>query len=40
MQASAELLDLLEIEYETEIVSAHRTPQKLYSYAESAKKGG
>ena len=40
MQASAELLDLLEIEYETEIVSAHRTPQKLYSYAESAKKRG
>ena len=40
MQASAELLDLLEIEYETEIVSAHRTPPKLYSYAESAKKRG
>lgn len=40
MKASADLLDALNIAYETEIVSAHRTPQKLYSYAESAQERG
>ncbi len=40
MKASADLLDALNIAYETEIVSAHRTPQKLYSYAESAVERG
>ena len=36
MKESAELLKLFEIPFETEIVSAHRTLKKLYSYAESA----
>jgi 5-(carboxyamino)imidazole ribonucleotide mutase len=33
---AAELLDTLRIPYETSIVSAHRTPAKLYRYADSA----
>lgn len=40
MKETAALLDALEISYETQIVSAHRTPQKLYSYAESAQARG
>ena len=40
MKESAELLKLFEIPFETEIVSAHRTPKKLYSYAESAQSRG
>jgi 5-(carboxyamino)imidazole ribonucleotide mutase len=32
----AEILDALRIPYETEVVSAHRTPAKLYRYADSA----
>lgn len=37
---TAETLDFLEIGYETEIVSAHRTPDKLFQYAESAQSKG
>ena len=33
---AAALLKQLEILFETKIVSAHRTPQLLYSYAETA----
>ena len=40
MKEAATLLEALEISYETQIVSAHRTPQKLYSYAESAQARG
>ncbi|MEC9228671.1 MAG: 5-(carboxyamino)imidazole ribonucleotide mutase [Verrucomicrobiota bacterium] len=40
MKEAANLLDTLEIAYETQIVSAHRTPQKLYTYAESAESRG
>ena len=36
----ADILDELRIPYETEVVSAHRTPAKLYRYAESAAKRG
>jgi len=36
MEKAAELLDRLEVAYELEIVSAHRTPDKLYDYARSA----
>src|SRR5512139_1906923 len=36
MRHAAELLDELEIPYESKIVSAHRTPERLYSYARSA----
>jgi len=34
---TANMLDLLDIGYEVEVVSAHRTPDKLFSYAENAK---
>ena len=40
MKEAATLLSHLEIPYETEIVSAHRTPKKLYSYAETAHSRG
>ena len=40
MKEAATLLEKLEISYEKQIVSAHRTPQKLYSYAESAESRG
>lgn len=37
---TAETLDTLNIGYETEIVSAHRTPDKLFHYAENAEARG
>ena len=40
MKESAALLKSLGIPFETEIVSAHRTPNKLYAYAESAQSRG
>lgn len=36
MRAGAEILDALGIAHETRIVSAHRTPDRLFSYAETA----
>jgi 5-(carboxyamino)imidazole ribonucleotide mutase len=33
-------LDELHIKYETKIVSAHRTPQRLYDFANAAEKNG
>ena len=36
MRAAAEALDGLQIPFELTIVSAHRTPQRLYRYAEDA----
>jgi 5-(carboxyamino)imidazole ribonucleotide mutase len=40
MQHSAEILDDLDIKYETKIISAHRTPDRLYEFAKNAKKNG
>src|SRR5690606_30714517 len=40
MKAAAEVLDALGVAYEAKIVSAHRTPQRLYDYATSAKARG
>lgn len=40
MRAAAELLDALEIPYESCIVSAHRTPDRLYAYAKHASTRG
>ena len=40
MRHAAETLDELGIAYEKEVVSAHRTPDKLYAYAESAEERG
>src|SRR4051794_27357436 len=38
MRHAADTLDRLGIAYETKIVSAHRTPARLYDYAHSAKE--
>lgn len=40
MSEAAKVLDEFEIEYELTIVSAHRTPQRMYEYAETAKEKG
>jgi 5-(carboxyamino)imidazole ribonucleotide mutase len=40
MRHAADLLDKLEIPHETRVVSAHRTPKRLYDYAHSAKERG
>ena len=34
MSRAAETLDALGVAYETRIVSAHRTPRRLYAYAQ------
>ena len=40
MQHAAAVLDTLGVGYEALIVSAHRTPDRLYSFAKSAEKKG
>ena len=40
MQAAAQMLDQLNIPYEAKVVSAHRTPDRLFEYAQSAKQRG
>ena len=40
MQCAAESLDMLGVAYETKVVSAHRTPDRLYEFAKSAKGRG
>lgn len=40
MERAATLLDELGISYEVEVVSAHRTPDKLFAYAKSAQARG
>ncbi len=40
MQHACEMLDNFKVKYETKIVSAHRTPQRLYDFAKSAKEKG
>lgn len=40
MQFAAEKLEQLGIAHEVEVVSAHRTPDKLFAYAESAEARG
>ncbi len=37
---AAEVLDTLQLSYHVEIVSAHRTPDKLFRFAEQAKENG
>ena len=36
MKEAAEFLDMIGISYEITVVSAHRTPKRMYEYAESA----
>jgi 5-(carboxyamino)imidazole ribonucleotide mutase len=40
LKHAADLLDELGIRYEARVVSAHRTPDRLYQYAKSAKSRG
>ncbi|WP_442866514.1 5-(carboxyamino)imidazole ribonucleotide mutase [Aminobacter sp. NyZ550] len=40
MRHAAELLDVLGIAFEARIVSAHRTPDRLYDFAKGAKAAG
>ena len=40
MSAAVEILRALEIPYEARIVSAHRTPDRLFEYAETARGRG
>ncbi len=40
MQRAADALDELGVAYETRIVSAHRTPDRLYAYATTAQERG
>lgn len=40
MRHAAETLDALNIPYDTRVVSAHRTPDRLYDFAKNAEKQG
>lgn len=40
MQEATMILDELQVPYHVEVVSAHRTPDKLFSFAESAENKG
>jgi 5-(carboxyamino)imidazole ribonucleotide mutase len=40
LKEAAAVLDALKVAYETKVVSAHRTPKRLYAYASSARERG
>jgi len=40
MQEATQILDELNVAYHIEVVSAHRTPDKLFEFAENAQKNG
>jgi 5-(carboxyamino)imidazole ribonucleotide mutase len=40
MKCAADILTELKVPFETKIVSAHRTPERLYAYAKGAKAAG
>lgn len=40
MKHASEILDALGIAYEAKIISAHRTPERLYEFARGAKAAG
>ena len=40
MKNAVKILEKLSVPYEVNIVSAHRTPDRLYDYAKSAKRKG
>jgi 5-(carboxyamino)imidazole ribonucleotide mutase len=40
LRAAAQVLDALKVPYETKVVSAHRTPKRLYAYASDARERG
>ena len=40
LRLAAETLDALKVEYEARIIPAHRTPQRLYDFAQGARDDG
>lgn len=40
MSGAAEIMDALQVPYHVEVVSAHRTPDKLFSFADAAVNNG
>ena len=40
MQDAADVLNELQVEYKMDIVSAHRTPERMYEYAKTAEEKG
>ena len=40
LRHAAEMLDSLQVAYEAKVVSAHRTPERMYSFAKGAKAAG
>jgi 5-(carboxyamino)imidazole ribonucleotide mutase len=40
MQKAADVLDALGVAYEAKVVSAHRTPDRMYAFAKSARANG
>jgi 5-(carboxyamino)imidazole ribonucleotide mutase len=40
LKSAAKVLESLKVPYETKVVSAHRTPKRLYDYATRARKRG
>ena len=40
MESAAQMLDKLNIPYEAKVVSAHRTPDRLFEYAHTARERG
>ncbi len=40
MKHAAEILDILGVAHEAKIISAHRTPERLYEFARGAKTAG
>ncbi len=40
MSEAAKILDELQVNYELTVVSAHRTPDRMYTYAKSARDNG
>lgn len=40
MKAAADILDTLQVGYEAKVVSAHRTPERMYDFAKGAKAAG
>ncbi|SDZ26054.1 5-(carboxyamino)imidazole ribonucleotide mutase [Thermoactinomyces sp. DSM 45892] len=40
MQKACQILDELEVSYERQVVSAHRTPDEMFQYAEEASRKG
>jgi 5-(carboxyamino)imidazole ribonucleotide mutase len=40
MEHACKILDKFNVSYETKVVSAHRTPKRLYEFCESAKSRG